>query len=193
MGGAESRCDAGRDDPPYHVAALRTRRSGGIPAVVPHFVRRSHRRHLHDGPGVSDAARAHLQLPHRPDRSDRGGDLGHAHRALARPRLPARPARRSCASAGKEMTYETILLDHDGAVSTVTLNRPPFNIIVPELMQELRHAFDALEARESTRCVVLTGAGTRAFCAGADLGDEARHTPEAGQAFRESGRAIVER
>jgi enoyl-CoA hydratase len=91
------------------------------------------------------------------------------------------------------MTYETILLDHDGAVSTVTLNRPPFNIIVPELMQELRHAFDALEAREATRCVVLTGAGTRAFCAGADLGDEARHTPEAGQAFRESGRAIVER
>jgi enoyl-CoA hydratase/carnithine racemase len=91
------------------------------------------------------------------------------------------------------MSFETILLAHDEAVSTITLNRPPFNIITPQLQQELLAAFDALEQRAETRCVVLTGAGSRAFCAGADLGDEARHTPEAGQAFRETGREIVER
>jgi len=39
----------------------------------------------------------------------------------------------------------------------------------------------------------LTGSGTRAFCAGADLGDEARHSPEAGEAFRAQGRRIVQR
>jgi enoyl-CoA hydratase/carnithine racemase len=89
--------------------------------------------------------------------------------------------------------YETIILSHRDAVSTITLNRPPFNIITPEMLTELLDVFDVLEARAETRCVVLTGTGTRAFCAGADLGDEARHTPEAGQAFREAGRKVVER
>lgn len=89
--------------------------------------------------------------------------------------------------------FETIILSHRDAVSTITLNRPPLNIITPQLQHELLSAFDLLERRAETRCVVLTGTGTKAFCAGADLGDEARHTPEAGQVFRETGRRIVER
>ncbi|MCC7273348.1 MAG: enoyl-CoA hydratase/isomerase family protein [Alphaproteobacteria bacterium] len=89
--------------------------------------------------------------------------------------------------------YETILLDHRGGVSTITLNRPPLNIVTPRRMEELHAAFDLLEAREETRCVVLTGSGTRAFCAGADLGDEARHNPAEGREFRDSGRRAVER
>ena len=89
--------------------------------------------------------------------------------------------------------FETIILSHRDAVSTITLNRPPLNIITPQLQHELLAAFDLLEKREETRCVVLTGTGTKAFCAGADLGDEARHSPEAGQVFRETGRRIVER
>jgi enoyl-CoA hydratase len=89
--------------------------------------------------------------------------------------------------------FETIILAHRDAVSTITLNRPPLNIITPQLQQELIAAFDLLEKRAETRCVVLTGAGAKAFCAGADLGDEARHSPEAGQVFRETGRRIVER
>lgn len=91
------------------------------------------------------------------------------------------------------MTFETILLTHKNGVSTITLNRPPFNIVTPQLQHELLAAFDTLETREETRCVVLTGAGSRAFCAGADLGDEARHSPETGQVFRETGRQIVAR
>jgi enoyl-CoA hydratase/carnithine racemase len=89
--------------------------------------------------------------------------------------------------------FETIILSHRDAVSTITLNRPPLNIITPQLQSELLAAFDLLEKRVDTRCVVLTGTGTKAFCAGADLGDEARHSPEAGQVFRETGRRIVER
>jgi len=91
------------------------------------------------------------------------------------------------------MSFETLILTHRDAVATITLNRPPLNVVTPTLLQELAAAFDQLEARDATRCVVLTGTGTRAFCAGADLGDEARHSPEAGQAFREMGRRIVER
>ena len=91
------------------------------------------------------------------------------------------------------MAYETIILSHRDAVATITLNRPTLNVVTPTLLEELLAAFDELESRDATRCLVLTGSGTRAFCAGADLGDEARHSPEAGQAFREMGRRVVER
>ena len=61
------------------------------------------------------------------------------------------------------------------------------------MLRELQEAFDLLEARAETRAVILTGAGPRAFCAGADLRDEADHTPAAGRQFREAGRHVVER
>lgn len=89
--------------------------------------------------------------------------------------------------------YETLLLDHRGGVSTITLNRPPLNIATPKMLEELLDVLDVLEKRTETRCIVLTGSGTRAFCAGADLGDEARHSPAEGREFRENGRRIVER
>jgi enoyl-CoA hydratase len=89
--------------------------------------------------------------------------------------------------------FESIVLTHQARVSTITLNRPPLNLITGLMLHELELAFDALEARAETRAVVLAGAGTRAFCAGADLRDEASHTPEAGRAFREAGRRIVDR
>lgn len=88
---------------------------------------------------------------------------------------------------------ETIALTHHRRVSTITLNRPPLNLVSPRLLEELEAALDELEQREETRAVVLTGSGTRAFCAGADLGDETRHSAEAGQAFRDAGRRVVER
>lgn len=89
--------------------------------------------------------------------------------------------------------YEKIEIEHSGGVSTITLNSPPFNLASETMLSELRSAFDELETRRETRAVVLRGAGTRAFSAGADLGDEENHTPEAGRAFREMGRFLVER
>lgn len=89
--------------------------------------------------------------------------------------------------------YELITVDHGEGFSTITLNRPPFNLVSFELMAELQAAFDALEARRETRAVVLRGAGERAFSAGADLGAEDNHTAEAGRAFRERGRFLVNR
>jgi enoyl-CoA hydratase len=89
--------------------------------------------------------------------------------------------------------YNTILVTHDGGVSTITLNRPPFNLVSEDMIKELGAAFDLLEARTETRAVVLTGAGNRAFCAGADLGEEGRLSAERGRAFRDAGRRIIER
>jgi enoyl-CoA hydratase len=86
-----------------------------------------------------------------------------------------------------------ISLDHRGPISTITLNRPPLNLINPVMLQELERAFDDLGARRETRAVILTGSGSRAFCAGADLGDEASTGPQAGRTFRDAGRSIVDR
>jgi enoyl-CoA hydratase/carnithine racemase len=90
------------------------------------------------------------------------------------------------------MAYDTIRLEHADGVSTLTLNRPPVNAVSPALMQEVLAALDALEAREATRCIVLTGSGTKAFSAGADLSGGPRATEEAVR-FREMGRSVVDR
>jgi 2-(1,2-epoxy-1,2-dihydrophenyl)acetyl-CoA isomerase len=67
-------------------------------------------------------------------------------------------------------TYETIRLDLDDAVATLTLDRPDkLNSVNRVMHGELRAALDAAEAA-GARCLVLTGAG-RGFCAGQDLSD----------------------
>lgn len=65
---------------------------------------------------------------------------------------------------------ELVLVEKDGGVATVTLNRPDaMNALSRALRSELYHAMTAIEADPAIRCVILTGAGTRAFTAGLDL------------------------
>ncbi len=67
------------------------------------------------------------------------------------------------------MRYRTIELAFDGAVATLTLNRPEvMNGLTSEMRREITAA--VAEAAASARALVLTGAG-RAFCSGQDLGD----------------------
>jgi enoyl-CoA hydratase len=68
------------------------------------------------------------------------------------------------------MPYETLLLDRDDGIAVITLNRPPANAISEGLMRDLDAALSEIEADAALRAVVLTGAGDRIFCAGADLG-----------------------
>jgi enoyl-CoA hydratase len=89
--------------------------------------------------------------------------------------------------------YQEIALRIEAGVATIVLNRPPFNLLSFAMLDEIRRAFDEIEGRSDARAVVLTGCGERAFSAGADLGDEARHSASDGRAFRELGRALVER
>lgn len=66
--------------------------------------------------------------------------------------------------------FETINLDVADGVATLTLNRPErMNAFTEGMMHELIAAFDATDADDDVRAVIVTGAG-RAFCAGADLG-----------------------
>lgn len=65
--------------------------------------------------------------------------------------------------------YETIATEVSGGVMTITLNRPDrLNTFSTRMTQELIAAFDAADADDAVRAVIVTGAG-RAFCAGVDL------------------------
>jgi enoyl-CoA hydratase/carnithine racemase len=65
--------------------------------------------------------------------------------------------------------FETIRLEVEDGIATLTLNRPEMlNAFNTLMMQEMIAAFDQTDADDSVRVVIVTGAG-RAFCAGADL------------------------
>jgi enoyl-CoA hydratase len=68
------------------------------------------------------------------------------------------------------MPYETLALAREESFAVITLNRPPVNAISEALMRELEAALDEVEPDAAVRSVILTGAGDRIFCAGADLG-----------------------
>ncbi len=89
--------------------------------------------------------------------------------------------------------YENLTLECADGVARLTFNRPPLNLFTHRMLEDIRAALDEVEARGDIRVVVLAGSGTRAFSAGADLGDEARHSPAAGRSFRELGRFLVRR
>ena len=67
------------------------------------------------------------------------------------------------------MSYETILLETHGRVGLITLNRPQaLNALNAQIVSELNHALDGLEADSNIGCIVLTGS-KKAFAAGADI------------------------
>ena len=67
------------------------------------------------------------------------------------------------------MSYETLLLERQGRVALLTLNRPKaLNALNAQLIDELNHALDALERDPGVGCIVLTGSA-KAFAAGADI------------------------
>lgn len=64
-----------------------------------------------------------------------------------------------------------VLFDVDGAIARITINRPDKrNALNVDVMRELRESMEAARDDVAVRVIVLTGAGDKAFCAGADLG-----------------------
>jgi enoyl-CoA hydratase/carnithine racemase len=68
------------------------------------------------------------------------------------------------------VSYQTLILTRQERFAVITLNRPPANAISEELMRDLDAALDELAPDEEVRAIIITGAGDRIFCAGADLG-----------------------
>jgi enoyl-CoA hydratase len=71
------------------------------------------------------------------------------------------------------MSYEHILVDVEDGVSIVTLNRPEkLNAMNRKLNEELHGAVKAAEADDAIGCIVVTGAGEKAFSAGGDINEQ---------------------
>ena len=78
---------------------------------------------------------------------------------------------------------ETILIGRDGAIATVTLNRPDkLNALNREMWAGLGDTMRRLSANDALRCIVLRGAGGKAFAAGADIAEFATERANARQA-----------
>ncbi len=101
-------------------------------------------------------------------------------------------------AAATATTFETLLVETDSGVRTVTLNRPDvYNALDDRLTFELQDALRQAERDEEVRVLVLTGAG-KAFCSGQDLGDLKKkyvpgHVPHLGDDLRKRYNPIVRR
>ena len=89
------------------------------------------------------------------------------------------------------MAYETLILTREERFAIITLNRPPANAISETLMRELNAALSDVEHDDAIRSVIITGAGDKIFCAGADLGS-AFQGPDVGTFIR-FGNSVVRR
>ena len=85
---------------------------------------------------------------------------------------------------------DTVLVARDGDIATVTLNKPErLNALDLGMWRALGKLFTELDADESLRCVILRGAGEKAFAAGADIAEFKTERANAAQA-REYGRIV---
>ena len=93
------------------------------------------------------------------------------------------------------MGEATILVERDGAIATVVLNRPEkLNALTRPMWRRLGEAFGELSADDSVRCVVIRGAGTKAFAPGNDIAEFAteRSNVEQARAYGEDMRRTIE-
>ncbi len=91
------------------------------------------------------------------------------------------------------MTYETMLYEKRDSVGYLTINRPDkLNALNREVMDELNDCFCAIQNDEEVRVVILTGAGEKAFVAGADLHELATLAPLEGRDFSRRGHGIFD-
>jgi enoyl-CoA hydratase len=90
------------------------------------------------------------------------------------------------------MTYENILLEKKNAIAYVTVNRPKvLNALNGATIEDLRTAFHELKHDASIRVVILTGAGEKAFVAGADIGELAKQDPVSGKEMALRGQNVL--
>src|SRR6202158_6040024 len=93
----------------------------------------------------------------------------------------------------QSMTYENILLEKKNSIAYVTVNRPKvLNALNGATIEELRAAFHELKQDASIRVTILTGAGEKAFVAGADIGELAQRDPVSGKDFAHRGQAVLD-
>ncbi|WP_177161980.1 enoyl-CoA hydratase-related protein [uncultured Fusobacterium sp.] len=85
---------------------------------------------------------------------------------------------------------EFVTYEQEGFVGVVTINRPKaLNALNSGVLEELEATFDQVDL-ETTRVIILTGAGTKSFVAGADIAEMSTLTKEEGEAFGKKGNDV---
>jgi len=92
------------------------------------------------------------------------------------------------------MTFDNLLFERDGAVAVLTFNRPTvLNALNADTLRELDAAVTALGGDAEVRAIILTGAGEKAFVAGADINELAVLTPVQGKEHARHGQHVFDR
>src|ERR1044071_3995613 len=92
------------------------------------------------------------------------------------------------------MDYQTILFEIRDGVAFVTVNRPDkLNALNDQVMLELGDAAERIATEPEIKGAIVTGAGPKAFVAGADIGDLAKQGPFDGKARAQKGQAVLRR
>src|SRR3989442_1131917 len=92
------------------------------------------------------------------------------------------------------MEYQTLLFEIKDGVALITINRPDkLNALNDQVMAELADVAERLATGDDIRGAILTGAGPKAFVAGADIGDLAQQGPFDGKARALRGQAVLRR
>src|SRR6202522_3280088 len=90
------------------------------------------------------------------------------------------------------MNFENILFEKKNAIAYVTVNRPKvLNALNMATMEELRAVFHDVKNDPGTRVVIMTGAGEKAFIAGADIGELAKHDAVSGKEYTHRGQSVL--
>ena len=84
-----------------------------------------------------------------------------------------------------------VLLEKKGNIAVATINRPKaLNALNSQVLEDLNELVDLVNADEEIRALVLTGAGEKAFVAGADIGEMSTLTKAEGEAFGKKGNDV---
>jgi enoyl-CoA hydratase len=90
------------------------------------------------------------------------------------------------------MAYRNLEISNRGAVRTIVVNRPDkLNALNRDTLNELTLVFAQAAQDDAVRAVVLTGAGEKAFVAGADIAEMSRYTPVQAQSFSRTGQRLM--
>jgi enoyl-CoA hydratase len=91
------------------------------------------------------------------------------------------------------MSFDNLLVQREAAVAVLTVQRPQrLNALDAWTIEELRQAFLEFQQDDSIRCVIVTGAGEKAFVAGADINELAGDTPEGARQRALAGQRVFD-
>ncbi|RJP60935.1 MAG: enoyl-CoA hydratase [Ignavibacteriales bacterium] len=89
------------------------------------------------------------------------------------------------------MEFKSLLVEIKNTIAIVTINRPEkLNALNKETLQELNELFDKVKTDDNIDCVIITGAGEKAFVAGADISELNSQNGISGEKFAEFGQSV---